>query len=465
MANATPTIDSLETLDKSIRDERKMYANTAYRIGDALLQLLYYLKDAPYLRKDQADSTSYLIKLLAGAVIGTSEQIKLNPDGSVVCGSIKVNGSAVFDELVFNQQNILEGDTYFTDRAIIDSVENSDLNQYTLIFRQDYEGEQITFHVNDILRSSVNNLDADRTYRTTYLRVNSVDAVNHKVVATLYGDQEVPGGKNYPPKAKSTAIRWGNSIDTDRQQVFFVSAVDGRFLFLQGVSTPIVSDDNYSCFVGIPANLDIFKKLPISNRQSYVYARGLIVQDIIRVDYKGNPNYTARDCGLYDRNKTYIHGYDNNVKGYFSDRVWYGGCLWQCSVAECVNSEPRFNNTNWTCLLGGQNFNIVLESSAGNFFRAGTSWTTILQASVYNAEMLLTEDEIGKENILWARKSTDVIGDVAWNKQHAQGSVGLALSISSDQDLPFDWSKGSQVAFTITLTMPDGSSIINSYTI
>ena len=117
-------VESLEQLQvrfETIRDERRTAANTAERVGNAFLAILPYLGE--FLRKDRPETVEYLMTLLGGAVIGNSSQITLNPDGSITCSSIHVNGSAVFDEMVFNHQNVLEGDTYFTDRAIIDTVE------------------------------------------------------------------------------------------------------------------------------------------------------------------------------------------------------------------------------------------------------------------------------------------------------------------------------------------------------
>ena len=321
-------INEMRQMFETIRDERKMYANTATRIGNAFLSLLSYLVDAPFIRKDMDDETAYLLTLLKGAVIGESQNIQLNPDGSIHCGRIVVDGSAVFNELVFNRQNVLEGDTYFTDRGIIEKAEHINLGQYKLTFRKMYDNDSLTFHVYDILKCSINNLDIGRTYQTSYTRVESIDTEDNSCIVTMYNDVDVPGGVNYPPQAKSRAVRWGNAIDKDRQQVFFISSTDGTFLFLQGVDKPIVDDRNTAAFTGIPPQLDILKDLPINARQPYIYARGLIVEDIIRIDYQGNPQYTARDKGQWKEDGIYIHGYDSICKGYFSDRVWYGGCLW-----------------------------------------------------------------------------------------------------------------------------------------
>lgn len=89
MSETTAT-KALRTLFEGIRDERRMYSNTATRIGNAFLALLSYLiDDTPYLRKDQEDSTQYLLRLLAGAIIGENA-ITLNPDGSITAKSVEM---------------------------------------------------------------------------------------------------------------------------------------------------------------------------------------------------------------------------------------------------------------------------------------------------------------------------------------------------------------------------------------
>ena len=454
---------------EGIRDERVTHANTATRVGTAFLMLLHYLldPDAPFIRKDQEDYTNYLLHLLAGAVIGESGQIRLNPDGSIVCGRINVLGSAVFNELVFNHQNVLEGDTYFTDRGIIDNVEYLGGGQCRLTMRKVHDNDQVTFHAYDVLRCAMNNLDTARTYKTSWMRVDKVDLTENTIDVTLYDGEDVPGGVNYSPEPAARMIRWGNQVDKDRQQVFFVSSEDGRFLFLQGVTKPILDDTNYSAFLGLPPDLEFLKNLPINKRQPYIYARGLIVQDIIKVDYNGNPEYTFRDCGTWDEGRQYIHGYDEDAQGYFTDRVWWGGCLWQAAVEHpTVGREPRYNNPDWVCLIGGANMSMEIISTNGDSFPAGKPWKTTLVASVWNAEMQIAESEIGRDHITWQRISDDVGGDIAWNIKHATGSTGLMLELDSLQDFPGTWEVGSSVGFQCDIYLPEqGNTYSAQYSI
>lgn len=443
---------------EGIRDEHITHANTATRIGTAFLMLLRYIldPDTPFIRKDQEDQTDYLLRLLAGAVIGESGQIRLNPDGSISCKRLVVEGSAIFDELVFNHQNVLEGDTYFTDKGIIEQVTYLGGGQYRLAMRKLYDNDKVTFQTYDVLKCAMNNLDVGRTYRTSWMRVDSVDLDANSIDVTLYDNEDVPGGTNYAPEAAARMIRWGNQVDPDRQQVFFVSSKDGSFLFLQGVTQPILTDGNYAAFFGVPPELDILKDLPLNARQPYIFARGIIYQDLIRVDYQGNPYYSPRDMGIWDSEHQYIRGYDETAKGYFVDRVWWGGCLWQAAVAKpTIGREPRYNNPDWVCLLGGKNMTMEIWSTEGDGFAAGSSWTTTLIAELWNAEMQIAEAEIGRQNIVWQRISEDTDGDVAWNIQHAQGTVGLQLTINSESDVPQPWTTKSKVSFVCSVLLPE----------
>ncbi|MCH3994156.1 MAG: hypothetical protein LKE54_03725 [Prevotella sp.] len=456
-------IDDIISYLEQIRDERREQANTATRIGTAMLMILHYLTDdsTPFIRKDKDDVTRHLLSLIAGAVIGESEDIKLNPDGSIVCGSMQVNGSAVFQELVFNHQNVLEGDTYFTDREIIETVEHINENAYRLHFRQEYDEDHVTLHAGDILLCKINRLDTAKSYYSSWTRVDSCDAAANTADVTIYPDDNVPGGKNYAPVAAARCIRWGNDRDTTRQNSFYISSEEGRFLFLQGVSAPKLDDTNYAAFIGLPPDIGILKDLPISNKRPYLYAQGLIVQDLIRIDYQGNPEYTPRDRGTWNNSTTYIRGYDSTAKGYYQDRVWWGGCLWQCTVT-CTNSEPRWNNTDWAVLIGGKNLQMNILSSKGDFFAAGSYWTTDLIASVWQAEMNISEAEIGKDNIYWERltNGTTTSSDSAWNIQHKAGTDGLTLSIDSKKDIQGDWGTDTKVSFKCTVTFPDGTGTI-----
>ncbi|MBQ9202734.1 MAG: hypothetical protein IJ155_00660 [Prevotella sp.] len=468
----TLTYQQIVELLTTVRDERRTHANTATRVGEAMLALLAYIVNAPYLRKDQPDQTAYLLTLLAGAVIGEAGQIRLNPDGSIVCGSLRVNGSAIFDELVFNHQNVLEGDTYFTDRAIIDSVEWLDGNVAELHLRKMFEADQFTFQVGDIVKWSHNDLTNKGSFDTGFGRVESVS--NDTMTVTLYDGEDCPGGHNYMPFASARMARHGHVSNPARQYSFYVSASTGAFVFLQGVDKPILEDSqqgsNLSAWFGLPQDSamvrDLVSRGVISSTQPYLYSRGIIVQDLIKVDYLGNPQYQSRDCGTWSSTRQYLHGYDTAYQGYFTDHVWWMGCLWKAAVAKpTIGLEPRLNNADWVCVFGARNVTVDIVSSEGDWFLSGSTFTTTLTASVWHAEQEWTQAQIGIANIRWERIWDHGDGDASWNLQHGAGRDGLTLSVNSATDIPGEWTAGSSVAFKCIVTMPDGEVYNGGYSI
>lgn len=457
-------VDNMRQWFEGIRDEYVTHANTATRIGTAFLMLLNYMADpdAPFLRKDQEDSTAFLLRLLNGAVVGNN-RIRLNPDGSINCERINVTGSAIFNELVINHQNVLEGDTYFSDKGIIERVTYVGSNQYVLLMRKEYENDIVTFHAYDVLRCSMNRLDRARTWKTSWMRVDSVDTTANTMTVTLYDNEDVPGGLNFVPEQAARVVRWGNQIDPARQQTWFVSSTDGRFVFLQGVTQPILRDYNYAAFFGLPPDLAFLRDQPVDTQHPALFAKTLIAQNIITVDYEGNPEFKPRDRGFWQSTVQYIRGYDAEAQGWYVDRVWWGGCLWQAAVdLPTVGREPRFNNADWVCLLGGSNMYIEIFSTAGDFFPAGKPWQTTLVAEVWNAEMRVEELEIGSQYISWQRISSDRQGDIAWNIQHATGEQGLRLDIDSTVDVPGTWEAGSQISFQIDISLPELPEVLSA---
>lgn len=350
--------DSMKTFFERIRDERSMHANTANRIGNAFLMILNYLlgSDTPFLRKDREDATRYLLTLLAGAVIGESGRIRFNPDGSIICDSIKVNGSAIFDELVFNHQNVIEGDTFFTNRGVIERVEPLNEGRYRVFLRKEYQDEIITFQQNDILKCSMNNLDAGHTFKNSWMRVNTVDTETNSMDVVLYANNEVPGGANYAPVPGSVIIRWGNADETktERQSCWYISSTEKRIVMLDGVTKPKLEESNYASFYGLPFEMENFKGYTLNKNQPYLYVRGAFLQDVCFIDYLGKVVKQERYRGVWSQEVA------NSKDPYIVtqttfDTVYHKNAKWQCNSNsdKGTKEEPSESTTDWTKLSEG----------------------------------------------------------------------------------------------------------------
>ena len=346
--------DSMKTFFERIRDERSMHANTANRIGNAFLMILNYLlgSDTPFLRKDREDATRYLLTLLAGAVIGESGRIRLNPDGSIICDSINVEGSAVFNELVFNHQNVIEGDTFFTNRGVIERVEPLNEGRYRVFLRKEYQDEIITFQQNDILKCSMNNLDTGHTFKNSWMRVNTVDTETNSMDVVLYANKEVPGGANYAPVPGSVIIRWGNQVNEERQSCWYLSSTEKRIVMLDGVTKPKLEESNYASFYGLPFEMENFKGYTLNKNQPYLYVKGALLQDVCFIDYLGKVVKQERYRGVWSQEVA--NGKDPYIVTQTTfDTVYHKNAKWQCNSTTGSKEEPSESTTDWTKLSEG----------------------------------------------------------------------------------------------------------------
>jgi hypothetical protein len=409
-----------------------------------------------YLRKDQEEATSYLLKMLAGADFGTfvrsmtaGKGAGVDAQGNMQVESMEVRSYMKVMELILNRLTAMEGDYTFTESGTIETVEAlEEAGSYALTFRRRWEGDVTALAKDDVVYGVVNDLTGSGTYSTCWLRLVSVDTTENRAVAVAYPDEETPAGVNTAPTAGMTLCRRGNALDEERQGCWYLSTEERCIMYLEGVTKPILEEANYYLTLGRPQHLSYFNGLQLNYKHPYLWARGVIVQDLYRVDYAGQPVYEVVDRGLWDATTTYRRGYSEEEQGYVQHQVWWGSCCWRC-VAETatVGKEPRWNNTEWVCVVGEHDFSLEIESSKGNFFRYGKEYTT-LTATLLHGKMDISEDA---PPATWTRESTETQEDALWNKEHA-GETGLTLEITPT-DLPSSWRETRTVAFRCTVAL------------
>ena len=155
--------NDLQTQFEGIRDERRLAANTAYRIGNAFLSLLHFASDemkaiieellkktdGQYLSKVNDDQAAGLITFLKGLKVG--EKYSFDKDGNIIANMIKAAKSiSVGDNFSFNADSRFKFDAagnIIASSVAADSVKSGSVTADKLASSNSNEGEQKGFTV------------------------------------------------------------------------------------------------------------------------------------------------------------------------------------------------------------------------------------------------------------------------------------------------------------------------------
>lgn len=415
------------------------------------------------LRKDQADSTNFLVRFLGGLEVGKAidsliagSGIIMDKNGRIQASSLELRNSLTVLELIFNRLSAQEGDYPYSESGLIESIEELSEGTYRLLLRKRHDTDFNAFAVNDIIYGSVNDLlSGGGSYRTSWMRVIETNTTDNYIDVVMYPDSEVPGGKNYPPEELMAITRRGNTTDEDRQGYWYISSYEKCICMLDGVTKPILEESNYSILIGKMKNLSIFDNLPINYRQSYIYCRGLIRQDDIRVDVEGKPVYELVDRGIWQEGEKYYFEARNEVTGRNEiSTVYHRGSKWQC-LKTATLLEPKWNSTDWAFLEGNGEFSIDFESSNGFSFFYGLI-DTVIEAKFYHGTVDITEDVMSTAGtqITWSRDSGIPAEDNSWSPVFVDGQKNKVHLISSD--MGSEWLNARSVTFRVEAIIPLG---------
>lgn len=407
--------------------------------------------------KDGAEFGEFMSGLYAGK--GAS----IDSHGNAEVESLKVRSYMEVLELIVNRLSALEGDQLFTESDTIESVEDLGGNCYGLHLKSKYDGYFTAQHVGNVVKGIVNNLATAATsgtsakYYTSWMRINSVNAANNYIEVSLYPDEEVPSGKNFPPCELMNIARYGNQTDESLQSCFYISSTEGRIVKLTGVTKPILENYNYGMVFGTVPDFIKSLDLPLVPGRDYMYAAGIVTQDIIQIDYQGKPVVSYVDRGQWDVDTLYYGGTLNEeTQRYETSDVWYTGCRWRC-LKTGFGSEPRWNNTGWAMLEGNPAFVVDFEESDTVYdfdnFRAPLT----IKATLYGQDVT---GDILDNDVEWTRYTEDgngvqrVASDNIWAQAHAKAGKAIVLT---QEDLSID-SGGipQRIRFTATVTLRDG---------
>nr|DAH25538.1 MAG TPA: tail protein [Caudoviricetes sp.] len=413
------------------------------------------------LRKDQPDGTSFPLKfgdfidsIIAGKGAG------IYPDGRGQFEKLEVRSAMIVKELIYNRWFAQEGNVTYSESGTIERIEQLEDGTYDLYLRRRWDNDITAFKEQDVDYGSVNNLNSTGEYYDSWFRVLNVMQAENKINVVLYPDEEVPGGKNYPPVSGMVITRRGNAVDEERQGFWYISSYEGCICMLDGVTKPVLEESNYSIIIGKLKRLELFDNLPINYRQSYVYCRGIAIQDLMRIDYQGVVVVQLNDRGFWSLDvaqseNPYTAGKET------VDTVWHFGCRWKCLVTGTTD-EPRYASTGWAMIEGNPAFTIDLDSSNGWQFDADrisdrdesgdyiVFTELIVSGLLYNQDVT---DNILDSDVTWTRDTGNVSEDNAWAIKRA--SAGKRLGLTLD-DLGTDYMTRSSCSFKATVLLRDG---------
>lgn len=405
-----------------------------------------------YIHKDRVDRTDYLLKfgefidsLIAGKGAG------IYPDGRAQFQTLEVRSSATFLEVIFNRLSAMESDYSFSESGTIESVTLMNDGTYQLKLRKRWESDFTALAENDVVYGVVNNLaSGGGDYYTSWLRVLHVDTSANTINAVMYPDDEVPGGKNYPPESLMILSHRGNPVNENRQGYWYLSSREKCICMLDGVTKPILEENNYSIIIGRLKHLSIFDNLPINYLHTYVYCRGIAVQDIHRIDYQGIPVRAENNRGKWSAEEAISDPYKSTQDMY--DAVYHYGCKWMC-LTTGTTDVPKYGSVGWAMIEGNPDFTIDIESTNGWHFDAEKFVTTlIITGELYNQDVT---DHILDEDIEWTRDTGDVTEDNAWAVKRADAGKSLPLTL---EDLGPNYMNLTGCKFIARVLLRDGQN-------
>lgn len=401
--------------------------------------------------RDGAHFGEFIKSLYAGKGAG------IDKDGNAEFESVRVRSYFEAMEFIVNRLAAIEGDQLLTEGDTIDRVVDNGDGTFGLYLHSKWDGYFTAQHENNVLKGIVNTLaTGSGVYYTCWLRVNSVNPTLNYIEVTMYPDEETPAGKNYPPCELMKIARWGNQTDPTRQSCLYLSSTEGRIVKLSGVTKPIIDKGNYGATFGTVPEFLKEMGLPIVEGQDYVYARGLIVQDIIRIDYQGKPIITYVDRGQWSATADYYaEAYNPNTGQYETSDVWYMGCKYRCMVTG-THTAPAWNNTAWAMIEGNPDFTVEFADTDYLFDPDNFDVTLTIVAWLHNID--ITQDILDAD-VIWERYTEDpqgvprVASDTAWALKRAGAGKSLHLT---GEDIDFNGYIPRTIRFMATVTLRDG---------
>lgn len=311
------------------------------------------------------------------------------PEGRMQLSTLEVRNSLKVLELIYNRLTATESDYVFTEGGTVEEIVSHDGDEYVLRIEKRNDTDFHAFRKGDVLRGVVNDLAhlGSGQYYTSWMRVTDIETQEDNTITVVVypgmSDDEtpvpvVPGGVNYPPNVHMVLQRWGNAVEptaqahanpdytsfivlnpdgetyrNTRQACWYLSSMEKRIAMLDGVDAPIINENNYTAFFGLPYNFfeNKFKGHVMDPTLPYLYVRGAFLQDIHYIDYQGNIIRQERNRGVWTQEDATNDPYVKNDSTF--DTCYYNNRKWQVVVSQARALPPSADNADWLMLYEG----------------------------------------------------------------------------------------------------------------
>ena len=311
------------------------------------------------------------------------------PEGRMQLSTLEVRNSLKVLELIYNRLTATESDYVFTEGGTVEAIVSHDGDEYVLRIKKRNDTDFHAFRKGDVLRGVVNNLAnlGGGQFYTSWMRVTDIETQEDNTITVVVypGMSEddppvpvVPGGVNYPPNVHMVLQRWGNAVEptaqahanpdytsfivlnpdgetyrNTRQACWYLSSIEKRIAMLDGVDAPIINENNYTAFFGLPYNFfeNKFKGHVMDPTLPYLYVRGAFLQDIHYIDYQGNIIRQERNRGVWTQEDATNDPYVKNDSTF--DTCYYNNRKWQVVVSQARALPPSADNADWLMLYEG----------------------------------------------------------------------------------------------------------------
>ena len=342
------TLKTLESAAVAVEEKHRealQYSDRRFRDAKKLVERARVAEEAETLR-----TPNYSDGLNTGA------GARIDAMGNAEFQSMAVRGFFRAAEYQINRIALSEGDVFHTENGLVKSAEQQRDGRWKVMLQERFQGDVTGFRAGDVLRGAYNSVGTSggaAEIRTSWLRVEAVDAKAGTLTASLYADNQTPEGRNAPPVPLMRLARWGNTTDPERQSHIVESATEGRIVRRVKVSAPIVDGTQSDGFVvgKLPAWLREHFGAAVAGASDYVFARGIITQNILRYTPAGRPLAERVDRGLWSASARYFYEEQNPETGAFEiSRVWHEGALYELARGGNGNTAPAANSTHWTLI-------------------------------------------------------------------------------------------------------------------